>query len=269
MGYRGDTGGKKVQARWSKQASGRDNGAKESQGDGVTYELQAVLWDMDGTLVDTEPYWYHAEVELLEEYGQTWSVQQSEALIGNALPLSAAVLQQAGVDLGVREIIDRLSRSVAHQVRQHVPWKPGARELLYELRAAAVPCALVTMSESTLTREVLKHLPDDMFTVQVTGSSVARGKPEPDAYLLAATRLAEQHADMTELHIAGMVAIEDSLTGVTSALAAGLTTVGVPNILPLDPQPGLHLWSTLAGKTPNDLAELFVTTAQTVPSHAK
>ena len=128
-------------------------------------ELQAVLWDMDGTLVDTEPYWYNAEVELVEEYGHSWSVQQSEALIGNALPLSATVLQQVGVELGVREIIDRLSLAVAQQVRQSVPWKPGARELLEALRAAAVPCALVTMSEPTLAREVLQHLPAGTFSV--------------------------------------------------------------------------------------------------------
>lgn len=82
----------------------------------MTQALQAVLWDMDGTLVDTEPYWYNAEVELLDEYGKPWSVQQSEALIGNALPLSAVVLQQAGVDLGIRDIIDRLTYSVACQV---------------------------------------------------------------------------------------------------------------------------------------------------------
>lgn len=221
-------------------------------------ELQAVLWDMDGTLVDTEPYWYNAEVELVEEYGHSWSVQQSEALIGNALPLSATVLQQVGVELGVREIIDRLSLSVAQQVRQSVPWKPGARELLEALRAAAVPCALVTMSEPTLAREVLQHLPAGTFSVEVTGSCVARGKPEPDAYLLAASRLAERYEDTAELHISRMVAVEDSLTGVTSALAAGLATVGVPNILPLTPQPGLQVWPTLAEKTPQDLADVVL-----------
>lgn len=221
----------------------------------MTQALQAVLWDMDGTLVDTEPYWYNAEVELLDEYGKPWSVQQSEALIGNALPLSAVVLQQAGVDLGIRDIIDRLTYAVARQVRQRVPWRPGARELLAQLHAAAVPCALVTMSETALADEVIHHLPEDTFCVQVTGTSVERGKPAPDPYLLAVQRLIDQTSHLTVTNSDSMLAIEDSLTGVTSALAAGLTTVGVPNILPLAPQPGLTVWPTLAGKTVDDLVE--------------
>lgn len=223
----------------------------------MTQTLQAVLWDMDGTLVDTEPYWYNAEVELLDEYGKPWSVQQSEALIGNALPLSAVALQHAGVDLGIRDIIDRLTHSVARQVRQRVPWRPGARELLQQLHAASVPCALVTMSETALADEVIQHLSESTFPVQVTGTSVERGKPAPDPYLLAAQQLLEQTSMPAEMNIDGMVAIEDSLTGVTSALAAGLTTVGVPNILPLAPQPGLTVWPTLAGKTVEDLVEVL------------
>lgn len=223
----------------------------------MTRKLQAVLWDMDGTIVDTEPYWFNAEAELLDAYGKSWSPEQSEALIGNALPLSAVALQEAGVDLGIREIINRLTDSVAAQVRQRVPWRPGARQLLQQLRDEAIPCALVTMSETTLAHEVVAQLPPDTFSVQVTGESVVHGKPEPDAYLLAANRIAEHHADETSLSIDNMVAIEDSLTGVTSALTAGLATVGVPNIVPLSPQPGLTIWSTLADKTIEDLAELL------------
>lgn len=130
-----------------------------------------------------------------------------------------------------------------------MPWRPGARELLEQLRADAVPCALVTMSEPPLAQEVLANLPDDTFSVQVTGDAVTRGKPEPDPDLLAAQWLAEQHDERTSLSLKGMVAIEDSLTGVTSALSAGLPTVGVPNILPLSYQPGLTIWSTLLDKS--------------------
>lgn len=228
----------------------------------MTHKLQAVLWDMDGTLVDTEPYWFNAEVELLDAYGAPWTVQQSEALIGNALPLTAKVLQQAGVDLGIREIIDQLLRSVAQQVRQHVPWRPGARELLAQLRAAAIPCALVTMSEPLLADAVLDHLPPDSFVAQVTGDVVTRGKPEPEPYLLAA-KLVTRHCDETSRPgLDSMVAIEDSTTGVASALAAGIPTVGVPNIVPLDPQPGLTIWSTLEDKTIQDLETLLIAEPQ-------
>src|SRR5690625_324545 len=131
---------------------------------------------MDGTIVDTQPYWFNAEVELLDAYGKSWSPEQSEALIGNALPLSAVALQEAGVDLGIREIINRLTHSVAAQVRQRVPWRPGARQLLQQLRAEAIPCALVTMSETTLANEVVAQLPPDTFSVQVTGESVVQDR---------------------------------------------------------------------------------------------
>ena len=220
-------------------------------------QLHAVLWDMDGTLVDTEPYWFNAEVELLAASGVPWTVEQSTELVGNALPVTAAVLQQAGVKLESREIIDRLVDSVARQVRQQVPWRPGARELLQQLKAAAVPCGLVTMSETALVDEVIARLPAGTFDVQVTGDSVARGKPQPDAYLLATELLAEQLREEAYLELANMIAVEDSVPGVTSALAAGLTTLGVPNVVPLVPQPGLTVWSTLAGRSVDDLQGLL------------
>jgi HAD superfamily hydrolase (TIGR01509 family) len=220
-------------------------------------ELDAVLWDMDGTLVDTEPYWFKAELELLGYYGVPWTLEQSKQLVGNALPKSAAVLQEFGVPLDRREIIDRLTESVVRQVQVEVPWRPGARELLEQLHAAGIPLGLVTMSETKLVDEVVARLPEDTFAVQVTGTSVVHGKPEPDAYLLGAQKLVAHNNGRGELRVDNMVAIEDSLPGVTSALAAGLVTLGVPNIVPLDPQPGLTIWSTLADRSVADLQTLL------------
>ena len=103
--------------------------------------LKAVLWDMDGTLVDTEPYWIAAERALVESHGGSWSHQQAMQLVGQSLLHSAAVLQAAGVRLEAREIVDTLSAQVIEQVRKEVPWRPGARELLDELhrQASAAP----------------------------------------------------------------------------------------------------------------------------------
>jgi HAD superfamily hydrolase (TIGR01509 family) len=185
---------------------------------------------MDGTLVDTEPYWIRAEHELVAAHGGSWSHEQALELVGNPLTVSAELLQAAGVDLPVAGIVDHLLGKVRHQVDVEVPWCPGARELLAALGAAGVPCALVTMSYSVLADAVVAHVPG-AFTTLVTGDQVSRGKPDPEPYLVAAARLG--------VAVGECVAIEDSPTGITSALAAGTRTLGVEAVLPVEPRPGL------------------------------
>ncbi len=91
----------------------------------------AVLWDMDGTLVDTEPSWMAAEYALVAEHGGSWSEEQARALVGNALPTSAEFLRRdGGVDLPLEVIVEQLTDRVVADVRRTVPWRPGARELL-------------------------------------------------------------------------------------------------------------------------------------------
>jgi HAD superfamily hydrolase (TIGR01509 family) len=198
--------------------------------DATTPLPAAVLWDMDGTLVDTEPYWIRAEHELVAAHGGSWSHEQALELVGNPLTVSAELLQAAGVDLPVAGIVDHLLGKVRHQVDAEVPWRPGARELLAALGAAGVPCALVTMSYSVLADAVVAHVPG-AFTTLVTGDQVSRGKPDPEPYLVAAARLG--------VAVGECVAIEDSPTGITSALAAGARTLGVEAVLPVEPRPGL------------------------------
>src|SRR5579885_2100753 len=115
------------------------------RGDAV--ELAAVLIDMDGTLVDTEPYWMAAESALVEAHGGTWSDEHQQNLVGNALITSAEYIREHGeIELPAEEIVDRLLDHVVEQAGESMPWRPGARELLAELKAAGVPTALVTMS---------------------------------------------------------------------------------------------------------------------------
>ncbi|MCC9204740.1 HAD family hydrolase [Arthrobacter sp. zg-Y769] len=216
--------------------------------------LQAVFWDMDGTIVDTEPYWIAAEKELTSAYGVEWTDAQAEAMVGQALETSAGMLQQAGVPLATREIIDRLIGQVAAQVRREVPWRPGARELLTELQAAGIPCALVTMSEPVLAREIIQALPAGTFGVVVTGDMVSQGKPDPEPYQLAFDTLAKSVPDLDKTRV---VAIEDSLPGATSAQAAGLVTLTVPNFVPLPPGAFEHQWESLAGRGTDQLRRLL------------
>ncbi len=223
-------------------------------GDTGRAELQGVLWDMDGTIVDTEPSWIRAEKDLVEAHGGSWSHEQALALVGQALEFSAAQLQQAGVRLDIRTIIDHLTERVAADVRAAVPWRPGARQLLAALREEGVPCALVTMSEPLLADAVAHHLPAGTFSHLVTGDRVGSGKPDPEAYQLGFDLLAGDHPGLRKDRV---VAIEDSLPGVTSALAAGVVTLAVPHIGTLPPDERRTDWDSLAGRTPADLAALL------------
>jgi HAD superfamily hydrolase (TIGR01509 family) len=192
----------------------------------------AVLWDMDGTLVDTEPYWIAAEHELVGAHGGTWTHEDAMSLVGNPLLTSAQILRdRGGVDLPVEEIVRFLIGRVIDQVRVEVPWQPGARELLVSLREAGVPCALVTMSYRELAAPVADLAPADAFQVLVCGDEVERGKPDPEPYLVAAGRLG---VDITRC-----VAIEDSPAGIASARASGAATLGVEAVVPVEPAPGL------------------------------
>lgn len=207
----------------------------------------AVLWDMDGTLVETEPVWGESEHALVEEFGGTWTDADAVALIGTPLPEAARILRSRGVDLPTDRLIQRLMGHVVDQVRAgRVEWRPGAVELLDALVAAGVPCALVTMSFRELAEAVLGNLPTGMFDVVVTGDEVVHGKPHPEPYLRAARALGVDPASA--------VAIEDSPTGVLSAQAAGVPVVAVQNIAPIHAAPGRLVLRSLAGVTPEDLA---------------
>ncbi|MFT4283292.1 MAG: HAD family hydrolase, partial [Protaetiibacter sp.] len=194
-------------------------------------------WDMDGTLVDTEPYWMVAEHELVAEWGGTWTHEDGLQLVGQGLWSSALVFQSRGVELDPQQIIDLLTDRVLTQIAEHVPWRPGARELLAEVRAAGIPTALVTMSirrmADTIVAALERELGGPAFDAVVAGDEVERAKPYPDAYLRA--------AELLGVPIAECIAVEDSEPGVASAVSSGATTFAVPFHVPLPPSPAYAL----------------------------
>lgn len=208
---------------------------------------------MDGTIVDTEPYWIAAEHTLVEAHGGTWSHQQAMQLVGQSLTFSAGILQDAGVELEIRQIIDTLTAEVISNVRRSVPWRPGARELLDELHHAGIRCALVTMSEAPLAREIVASLPRPYFEFLVTGDTVSQGKPHPEAYLTAVELLQQADPELTVDHC---VALEDSAPGVAAAVASGVATVAIPHIVPLAEDPRHTTWDSLAGRTVSELESI-------------
>ena len=210
----------------------------------------AVLWDMDGTLVDTEPYWINAEHAIVEEAGGVWSDEYAHQLVGNDLMVSAQFIKDhSPVELEAVEINEELLVRVIAQVREHVPWRPGAVELLTALGEAGVPSALVTMSWRSLAEAVVTALPEDTFAAVVTGDEVEHGKPHPEPYLAAARTLGVEVRDC--------VAIEDSPTGVRSAVAAGVPTLAVPHVVPVPVTTGAVQVPSLQGLRPRDLRTLF------------
>jgi len=210
----------------------------------------AVLWDMDGTLVDSEEYWLASEQSLAQEFNGSWDVQDGLGLIGMSLYDSTKVMKaKMGLELEPEEIIERLTDDVVAQLAVSIPWRPGAQELLRELKKRGVKTALVTMSMKRMAESVANQIPFKAFDVIVAGDMVLKGKPDPEPYLLAAQLLGVAPEDC--------VAFEDSHTGLTSAEAAGTKAIGITNIVPLPELPGRIIWPTLEGVRLRDLRKLF------------
>ena len=188
----------------------------------------ALLFDMDGLLVDTEGTWYVVEAELMAELGGPWDEQHQLALFGGSLEQSARYM------LGLVDRPDVTEAWVAEamvdgMVRQlgggPVAWRPGAHALLAAAVEAGVPCALVSSSMRRVVDAVLEAVGRHHFVATVSGDDVERTKPHPDPYLLA--------AELLGVPASSCVALEDSEIGAASARAAGCRTVVVPSLVPV------------------------------------
>lgn len=208
--------------------------------------MRAVLWDMDGTLVDTEPYWMRSEEELVGEFGGHWTDEDAKKLVGLGLDTSARILQGAGVRMDENDIINHLTDQVTYKLAtEGVPFRPGARELLADLKAAGIKTALVTMSLRRMAAEVVNLIDFDAFDVIFAGDDVTRPKPFADPYLMACEALQVRPDEC--------VALEDSPNGVASAVAADIVTIGIPHIVSLDDSGATGTIPTLVGVTAADL----------------
>ncbi|MFC6088894.1 HAD family hydrolase [Saccharothrix lopnurensis] len=193
--------------------------------------VEAVLWDMDGTLLDSEKLWDVPLSEFVGKLGGTLSLETRQLLVGTSVPRTMAILfAEVGIDDPtedeVRDGAAWIVRRTEEVFRAGLPWRPGAREALRAVRDSGVPMALVTSTERGLTEIALDTLGRDLFDVTVCGDEVdGLNKPLPEPYLKAARLLGVDPARC--------VAVEDSPTGVASAVAAGCTVLVVPCDVPV------------------------------------
>jgi len=191
----------------------------------------AVLFDMDGLLVDSEPLWLQAETAVMARLGADWTTADQMQLLGGSLDRTVRYLLAKAARPAPPEVVaEWLMAGIAERVRDHgVPLRPGARELLAEVEASGLPGALVTSSERRFMDAVLART-GLRFDALVCADDVSVTKPDPEPYLLAAKLLGTDPARC--------FALEDSPNGVASAEAAGCRVIAVPSLVPIEPAPG-------------------------------
>ncbi|MGH3433454.1 MAG: HAD family hydrolase [Thermocrispum sp.] len=215
----------------------------------------AVLWDMDGTLVDSEKLWEIGLHELAEHLGGRLSPEARLAMVGTNVTVTMELLfADLGLELTPAAFAeaDRWLEARMHELfTDEVPWQPGAREALRMVRDTGLPTALVTSTVRSLTEGALDYIGREWFDVTVAGDEVGgENKPHPEPYLIAAGLLAVDPGRC--------VAIEDSPVGTASAVAAGCSVIVVPGDVDVDPGPRLVKRESLTGLEPADLAAALV-----------
>ena len=212
--------------------------------------LEAVLFDMDGLLIDSEPLWFAAETRTVQALGAEWGRPQQVDLLGSNLEYAAHyMIRHAGSEESVASVMQLLLDHMTDELAGRVAFRPGALELLEALSHHGVLTALVTSSVRVHVDAVLHQVPGAPFGGIVTADDVTHLKPHPEPYLTA-LRLLGVEASRT-------VVLEDSPTGVAAAEAAGCRVLAVPSVVPIEGDERRAVASTLSDVTVEDLRRLI------------
>jgi HAD superfamily hydrolase (TIGR01509 family) len=238
------------------RAGRRERGA-QGQSEQMTESLRAVLFDMDGTLVETEEHWGEALFALAERLGGRLSPEARQATVGSSMRTSMEILYR---DLGVTRTEDELladarwvEDATAVLLADEITWRPGAADLLLSVRQAGLATALVTTTPRRIAEIVLTAIREDLgsdpFDLTICGDEVPARKPDPAPYLMAMDALGVLPGEC--------VVVEDSQAGIAAGLAAGTAVLGVPTMQVVDPAPGLSLRNGLVGIGPAELEDVL------------
>jgi len=212
-------------------------------------QLQAVLFDMDGLLVDTEPLWFDVELEVMAKLGGEWTQADQSAVLGSSSAMAARyMIQRSGADTDPAEVVRWMDDGIVRRVREQVTILPGAVALLEDLHAAGVPCGLVSASVRPMVDAVLARVGAAHFAVTISGDDVSRNKPDPEPYLKAIAALGGDPSRC--------VVLEDSPNGVAAGLGAGCQVVAVPHAATIQPAERLRVVESLGEVSAESLEAL-------------
>lgn len=200
----------------------------------------AVVFDNDGLLLDTESVWTRAEEDLFERRGLEFTPADKRELVGTSAEIAGGILERRLGEPGrAAELIEELNALVVAELEHGVEAMIGARDLLERLRERGTPIGLVSNSPLRFVQRSIEIVGfETHFDVILSAHEVAAPKPAPDPYIEACRRLGVKPGP-------GVVALEDSPTGVAAARAAGLTVIGVPSVEGIALEEAHHLAESL------------------------
>lgn len=211
--------------------------------------FDAVFFDMDGLMVDSEPEWLQSEIDVTAPYGYTWLEEDQIACLGGPLSRVGQYMfdkcgQQESPEFFTQSLID----TQAAKMRGNTPTMPGAVELVRELQSHGVKTALVSASPRNIVDAVLDNLGHDLFPFSISSDDVVNTKPHPDGYLKAAA--------ISESDISNCLIFEDSLTGMKAATSSGAYLIAVPHLVTIDESARVRVIKSLAQLNYNKIHEL-------------
>ena len=211
--------------------------------------FEAVFFDMDGLMVDSEPEWFLSEIEVTRPFGYTWLELDQIACLGGPLSKVGQYMfekcaQQKSPEYFTQTLID----TQVARMRGNTPTMPGAVELVRELQSHGVKTALVSASPRNIVDAVLDNLGHDLFPFSISADDVTQTKPDPESYLKA--------AEMSESEISNCLIFEDSITGMNAAIASGAYLIGVPHLVSIEESARVRVIKSLQQLSYSKLQEL-------------
>ena len=211
--------------------------------------FEAVFFDMDGLMVDSEPEWFLSEIEVTKPFGYNWlEVDQIACLGGPLSKVGQYMFDKCGQQRSPRYFTQTLIDTQVSRMRGNTPTMPGAIELVRELQAEGIKTALVSASPRNIVDAVLDNLGHDLFPFSISADDVAKTKPDPEGYLKAAT--------LSRTNISNCLIFEDSLTGMNAAIASGAYLIGVPHLVSIDESERVRVIKSLEQLTYSKLQDL-------------